>query len=234
MNNSANKKAASVALATIITFVTPFGAVNAQQKPFDVCLSDSQVKETTTVLRNEPYKSMMQQIEKEREKREAERIAKEKELELARVKAEEEAKLKRTIVVNSDNEATQIGEYTGTFKLTTYNLSEGDCEKSPSDSYYGIASSGYNFNGKDLRCRKIAVDPNVIPMGSTVYLEFPEDYNEVTLPNGTRFELSGSYQAVDVGGAIKGNRIDLFVGGDSSAITKLCYDIGKRLVKVYR
>jgi len=43
-----------------------------------------------------------------------------------------------------------------------------------------------------------AVDPNVIPLGSTIYI------NGLTL------------KAVDVGGAVKGNKVDIFYDGTSS------------------
>lgn len=49
----------------------------------------------------------------------------------------------------------------------------------------------------------IAVDPKVIPLGSKVLLLFDnENYKK----------YNGVYSARDIGGAIKGNRIDLFMG----------------------
>lgn len=57
----------------------------------------------------------------------------------------------------------------------------------------------------------IAVDPNVIPMGSKVYVE---GY--------------GHARAKDTGGDIKGNRIDLFMDSNSDAVRW-----GRRTVKVY-
>ncbi|PGY07734.1 3D domain-containing protein, partial [Bacillus sp. AFS031507] len=47
----------------------------------------------------------------------------------------------------------------------------------------------------------IAVDPSVIPLGSKVYVE---GYGEAT--------------AADTGGAIKGNRIDVFIPAEQDAI----------------
>lgn len=54
--------------------------------------------------------------------------------------------------------------------------------------------------------RSIATDPRVIPTGSWVYIEFPDapQYN-------------GKYKAEDTGGAIKGNKIDLFMGTERNA-----------------
>ncbi|WP_372476779.1 3D domain-containing protein [Bacillus cereus] len=51
----------------------------------------------------------------------------------------------------------------------------------------------------------IAVDPNVIPLNSKVRVEVPE------------MGIDQTYIAADTGGAIKGNRIDVLVGGASAA-----------------
>lgn len=50
--------------------------------------------------------------------------------------------------------------------------------------------------------RTIAVDPDIIPLGSTVKIEGQE------------------YVAEDTGGAIKGNRIDIFVSSHDEATIK--------------
>ncbi|MFU0800573.1 MAG: 3D domain-containing protein [Xylanivirga thermophila] len=64
----------------------------------------------------------------------------------------------------------------------------------------------------------IAVDPRVIPLKSTVYVEFPKGWEH----------LNGYYKAMDTGGAIKGNRIDVFMANES-----LCRNFGRRSVKIY-
>lgn len=51
----------------------------------------------------------------------------------------------------------------------------------------------------------IAVDPNVIPLNSKVRVQVPE------------MGIDTTYIAADTGGAIKGNRIDVLVGGASAA-----------------
>jgi 3D (Asp-Asp-Asp) domain-containing protein len=65
--------------------------------------------------------------------------------------------------------------------------------------------SGTTATGIDLKAnpdaKVIAVDPNVIPLGSKVYVE---GYGEAT--------------AGDTGGAIKGNRIDVFIPSQQGAI----------------
>lgn len=74
--------------------------------------------------------------------------------------------------------------------------------------------SGTTYTGIDLRAnpdqKVIAVDPNVIPLGSEVYVE---GY--------------GKAVAGDIGGAIKGDRIDVFMPEQSDAI-----DFGRKDVKV--
>lgn len=61
----------------------------------------------------------------------------------------------------------------------------------------------------------IAVDPNVIPLGSIVYIESDSPL------------VGGFYVAEDIGSAIKGNRIDIFMSDKNK-----CFEFGKRNVKV--
>jgi len=64
----------------------------------------------------------------------------------------------------------------------------------------------------------IAVDPRVIPLRKTVYVEFPKGWEH----------LNGYYKAMDTGGAIKGNRIDVFMETEGQ-----CRKFGRRNVKIY-
>ncbi len=64
----------------------------------------------------------------------------------------------------------------------------------------------------------IAVDPRIIPLYKTVYVEFPRGWEH----------LNGYYKAMDIGGAIKGYRIDVFMDSESQ-----CLKFGRRSVKVY-
>ncbi len=52
------------------------------------------------------------------------------------------------------------------------------------------------YIGSQVRPGIIAVDPNVIPLGSRVYIEYPDGHGEYAI-------------AEDTGGAIKGNRVDI-------------------------
>jgi len=78
-----------------------------------------------------------------------------------------------------------------TVKATAYTASCEGCS--------GITATGVNI--KDNPDKKvIAVDPDVIPLGSKVYVE---GFGEAT--------------AADTGGAIKGNRIDVFIPSEKDA-----------------
>ena len=77
-----------------------------------------------------------------------------------------------------------------------------------------------DLKGKSLDDRFIAVDPKVIKLGSVVYIKFFEPYQHLT----------GYYTAVDTGGAIKGNKVDIFFGsGDVSQAVK---NFGRRQVRI--
>ena len=88
-----------------------------------------------------------------------------------------------------------IGEPLGEFKLTAYCPCMNCCGKTD-----GITSTGT----LDAEGRTIAVDPRVIPYGSTVTIYFAD---------GT----SHTYTAEDCGGAIKENRIDVFFSSHDAA-----------------
>lgn len=77
------------------------------------------------------------------------------------------------------------------------------------DGCSGVTYTGVDLN-KDPNAKVIAVDPNVIPLGTEVYVE---GY--------------GNAIAADIGGAIKGDRIDIHVPSKQEA-----YNWGRRTVNV--
>src|SRR5699024_2342632 len=109
---------------------------------------------------------------------------------------------------NSDSNG-KVSEMKGqTFNATYYS------------AYCSTGCTGVTATGDDVSSsiyvrgkRVIAVDPSVIPLGSTV---------RVTTPNET-FEAT----ALDTGGDIKGNRIDILVES-----TEKAYSLGRHSVKV--
>ena len=86
------------------------------------------------------------------------------------------------------------------------------CGKKPGDYGYGITATGAQAA---VGC--VAVDPAVIPLGTRLYIE----------------SADGSYVygygvAADTGGAIKGNKVDLFMNSYGE-----CMSFGRRNVRVY-
>lgn len=95
---------------------------------------------------------------------------------------------------------------------TAYDLSFQSTGKRPGDRYYGLTASGTK-----VRPGVVAVDPRVIPLGTKLYvqsLDGTKDY--------------GFAIAEDKGGAIKGNKIDLFF-----ETAQQVNQFGRRKVKVY-
>ncbi|ASS76190.1 hypothetical protein CIG75_15410 [Tumebacillus algifaecis] len=80
---------------------------------------------------------------------------------------------------------------------------------------------GKTFTGTQVREGVIAVDPKVIPLGSKVYVT---GYKSPLLPAGGFVAT-----AEDTGGAIKGNRIDIYIDGTQSQLKQF----GMQGVKLY-
>lgn len=99
-------------------------------------------------------------------------------------------------------ELVSIGVYT----ITAYCSCEQCCGKTDGITATGTAAT---------EGRTIAVDPSVIPYGSVVYFEGVDS-------------CIGGYIAEDCGGAIKGNRIDLFCAEHETAL-----EWGVRELEVY-
>lgn len=98
------------------------------------------------------------------------------------------------------------------FTATAYDLSYESCGKNPGDKYYGLT-----YSGTQARPGVVAVDPNVIPLGTKMYIESLDGWPDY-----------GYAVAEDIGGAIKGNRIDLFMSDRQTAL-----NFGMRNVKIY-
>lgn len=101
-------------------------------------------------------------------------------------------------------------------KATAYCLCKKCCGKSEDNPGYGITRSGLKIvPGTGMKV--IAVDPNVIPLGSKVYVEGV---------NGVK--TYGYAVAADTGSAIKNNKIDLYMDSHEETIKW-----GIRNMKVY-
>jgi 3D (Asp-Asp-Asp) domain-containing protein len=94
----------------------------------------------------------------------------------------------------------------GTLKAKNGKTYDYDMVMSVTATAYGV-DTGYggdgefSATGKPMERGIIAVDPDVIPLHSMVYI--------------TGGDIDGIYYAEDVGGAIRGNRIDVFLGNDN-------------------
>ncbi len=82
---------------------------------------------------------------------------------------------------------------------------------------YGEDGGNVTVLGEATRRGIVAVDPSVIPLGTKLYIESADGKY-----------IYGEAVAGDIGGAIKGNRIDIFVES-----AKECYNFGRRVVNVY-
>ncbi len=91
-------------------------------------------------------------------------------------------------------------KYMGEFTITAYCPCEKCC---------GKWADGLTASGLPAEEGVIAVDPNVIELGSTVLIDGKE------------------YLAADTGGAIKNNRIDIYMSDHSSAL-----EFGKQKAEV--
>jgi 3D (Asp-Asp-Asp) domain-containing protein len=129
-----------------------------------------------------------------------------------------------TVLTDEDLAAgsnSAVNEQKMKMKATAYDLSLGSCGKLPGEPGYGITSSGR----KAEVGRTVAVDPEIIPIGSRLKITFPEEYSH----------LDGIYFAEDTGRLIKGSTIDIFFGEDnkgSTAINEKAMEFGVRYVDV--
>jgi len=103
--------------------------------------------------------------------------------------------------------------YTNSLRMrsTAYTASYADTGKGPGDSGFGITASGAVAKRNSDSYSSVAVDPRVIPLGTKLYIE------------GYGYGI-----AEDTGGAIKGNKIDLFFNSSSEVD-----NWGARWVNVY-
>ncbi|PFP43854.1 peptidoglycan-binding protein [Priestia megaterium] len=124
-----------------------------------------------------------------------------KEQEQAQAAAQAQAAQEQAAQQQQQQSQQQASGKSMTVEATAYTANCAGCS--------GTTATGVNLKSNPNQ-RVIAVDPSVIPLGSKVYVE---GYGQAV--------------AADTGGAIKGNRIDVFVSSDSAA-----QDWGRRSVKI--
>lgn len=111
------------------------------------------------------------------------------------------------------------------YTVTAYDLSIQSCGKSIGAPGYGKTASGYSLAGHTwYSAKSIAVDPNRIPLGSKVLIKFLDE----------KFHMyNGVYTARDTGGAIRGDKIDFFMGDfESNETSDITWAFGKRQAEI--
>jgi len=116
--------------------------------------------------------------------------------------------ISRDTVVEPENKILAMGTITSVSRGSqSLNFREARYMQASAYTYTGYRTA----LGKEPAVGLVAVDPNIIPLGTRMYIE---GY--------------GFAQAADTGGAIKGDKIDLFMEDRSQ-----CMKWGRRRVKVY-
>ena len=111
----------------------------------------------------------------------------------------------------------------GNFVATAYTINHESTGKSRGDSSFGITSNGYDLKGKTrASAQTVAINNNIVPIGSKVKLEFIDEKYK---------KYNGIYYNNDQGGAIKGHKLDLFIG-DTVDSVKRAINFGKTEVIV--
>ncbi len=113
------------------------------------------------------------------------------------------------VATSAGNIAVRATHY---MQATGYDIGYESCGKLPSDPLYGITATGIRAT-----YGIVAVDPQVIPLGSKLFIQ--------TTDGSFTY---GYALAADTGGAIKGNRIDLCFDSRQDAL-----NFGRRDVVVY-
>lgn len=192
-NKNFKKKVASIILTAVVASSVSIGVSNYIHNK-DLQEKDIQIQE---------LKEQMNSQSSEIQKRNEEYETKTRELEVLNQQNE---KLKNEL--EHTREEVSRGARNLDVIVTAYDLSKQSCGKFVGEHGYGITATGKNLQGHSVWSAKaIAVDPNFIPLGSKVQISF----------NNPRFKkYNGIYTAVDTGSAIKGNKIDLFMGENSN------------------
>ena len=122
--------------------------------------------------------------------------------------------LKSEITKNPVKEVVEVGTKKGTVAPNGKNAKRVIVMQATA---YDPTAGSKTAMGTRARVGAVAVDPKVIPLGSKLYIESMDG-----------FASYGYATAEDTGGAIKGNRIDLFYNSNAEANR-----FGRRNVKVY-
>lgn len=161
---------------------------------------EEQIKEKNSIIQEK--QKTIEQKENEVQKLKEDLAAK-KETELVANQTKTTEKKQTLVASNVSRSSSEIKAEGKTFYVsaTAYTAFCNGCS--------GVTATGINLRANP-HLKVIAVDPSVIPLGSKVHVE------------GYGYAIAG-----DTGGAIKGNKIDLFMQNHSDAIA-----FGRKQVKI--
>jgi 3D (Asp-Asp-Asp) domain-containing protein len=161
---------------------------------------DLKAKERKETISNKEKAEMAQGYDKDKEKPAVEAMDKAKDTTVNSAEKDEDTKL----VVNNTAPAVEVEEEKNTSTENTVQDGKTITVKATAYTADCEGGTGVTYTGIDLRAnpeqKVIAVDPSVIPLGTKVYVE---GY--------------GHAIAADIGGAIKGNKIDVFIPTQAEA-----------------
>ncbi|MFD2117744.1 3D domain-containing protein [Paenibacillus yanchengensis] len=137
---------------------------------------------------------------------------------------------KKQVQTLSSDEVTTLGSAKPTLKKTAYEESVPQVKAANGKVYtytkkLAVKATAYtasaaenggwgavDYFGNKLKVGTVAVDPKVIPLGTKLYIT---GYDYAGLPEGGMLAV-----ASDIGGAVKGNKIDIFVPDSRSQAMK--------------
>lgn len=111
------------------------------------------------------------------------------------------------LVVSSDQKVVEAWGKTFNYSKTVQVKATAYSAAASENGKWGAV----DYFGNPLKLGTIAVDPNVIPMGTKVLVT---GHNHSNLPNDAFIAT-----ATDAGSAIKGNRIDIFIPGSQKSVS---------------
>ena len=131
--------------------------------------------------------------------------------------AEESTVLKPNLTVKPESKIVEAWGKTFNYEKTIQVKASAYSSASSENGGWGAV----DYFGNPLKLGTIAVDPNVIPLGTKVLVT---GHSHDGLPKEAFLAT-----ATDIGGAIKGNRIDIFIPGSQSFVA----DFGYQYVQLY-
>lgn len=209
------KQILEVSLAVIIVFCGSIFSVKVENKKVLNVAIENHYEEA--IVENDENDYIHYEQTKYLEKKEIVNVETEKNIKTEDVEKKENISTVEDIKVEGNSEVAPT-EYKEVIELkaTAYCLCKKCCGKSESHPEYGVTASGLKIiPGTNMKV--IAVDPNIIPLGTEVYVE------------GLNGAADYGYAvAADTGSAIKNFKIDLYMDTHEKA-----YQWGIKNVKLY-